>query len=162
MNYTGITLEDGLYSFSKKSPTSAKLSLEIPTEPQGILLARHVLELFLKQAGVSEEDSDAMKIAVGEACSNVVKYGYSRTGINTLNLSLLLDEETLTVEVKDHGKGFDLNNVSEPSIENLPENGMGIFLMKRVMDQVVFRFTTEGTQVSLHRKLRRRPVQEIL
>jgi len=57
-------------------------------------------------------------------------------------------ERALIVEVSDNGYGFDPDSVPLPMFSGLSEGGMGIFLMRTLVDSVEFRFGA-GTIVQL-------------
>ncbi len=42
----------------------------------------------------------------------------------------------ITIELRDRGAGFAMDQVPEPDIDALPERGLGIFIMRSMMDEV--------------------------
>jgi serine/threonine-protein kinase RsbW len=135
------------------SHSPAALTMEIPAEPRSLSVLRRGLEAALERAGVTQDDIDLILLAVGEACTNAVRHGSPDRGQNRLGISLYFNNQTATIIVWDQGHGFDADSICEPCFEMLSEGGMGIYLMRKAMDQVVFRNTAQGTLVSLTRKL---------
>ncbi|MGB0934262.1 MAG: ATP-binding protein [Lishizhenia sp.] len=88
-------------------------------------------------------------IAVTEAFNNAVAHGSVSGKLDNVIVNVFSTEDKLLVHVLDNGKGFDFNNLPDPtSPENIEkENGRGIFLMKNLADEV--EFLNNGSQVCL-------------
>src|SRR5207245_2276797 len=68
-------------------------------------------------------------------------------------VTYLVDGERLTVEVRDHGKGFDWNGRND---DELPEGGLGISIIQSVCDEFEVLRPSDGPGASLRlTKLRR-------
>ena len=89
-----------------------------------------------------------IKLAVGEAVANAVKYGYTKAGMAQFTVSCFATPEKLCVSVSDNGPGFSFDNL--PSFEEslFMEHGRGIHCMNAVMDEVTFQFEV-GTTVRM-------------
>jgi anti-sigma regulatory factor (Ser/Thr protein kinase) len=46
--------------------------------------------------------------------------------------------DELVVELRDDGASFDLDAVPEPNLPNLPERGMGVFIIRACMDELTY------------------------
>jgi serine/threonine-protein kinase RsbW len=88
-------------------------------------------------------------IAVTEAVNNAIKHGNSGDKNKNVFLSLSLNDSLIKFVIKDEGKGFDYQNLPDPTApENLEKiGGRGIFLMKHLSDEVQFK--EEGRIVEL-------------
>jgi serine/threonine-protein kinase RsbW len=88
-------------------------------------------------------------IAVTEAVNNAIKHGNASDKSKNVSLSLALDESVIKFIVKDEGRGFNYENLPDPTApENLEKiGGRGIFLMRHLSDEVKFR--EEGRVVEL-------------
>ena len=66
-----------------------------------------------------------------------------------------ISSDSIELRIKDQGKGFNPNNLSDPlTPENiLKESGRGIFLIRQLMDRVTFNFTDQGTEVVALKKI---------
>lgn len=85
-----------------------------------------------------------IKLCLDEATTNVIKHAYHCKPENTVEVSVTIDEGCLVFQIVDSGdrvpmftpkKELDYN-VND--IDSLPESGMGLFLMHRIMDEVSF------------------------
>lgn len=77
---------------------------------------------------------DAVELAVSEACTNAIKHA----GKGGIILAFQVFDGGIVVQVKDQGKGFDLDKVPPPDFDNHPEGGYGIYIIKSKMDEVEY------------------------
>lgn len=117
-------------------------------------LRRQVMSFLNYSSPFSSEELADVEMAVGEACANALKHGSPRGELDEVRVKCMRNERTLIVEISDDGYGFDPDSVLPPTSDRLGEGGMGIFLMRTLMDSVEFEFGL-GTTVRLvkHRRL---------
>jgi serine/threonine-protein kinase RsbW len=125
-------------------------SLEIASTFQEIPKVESLVDKVCSRLGVNEDFYGNVLIAVTEAVNNAIEHG--NKGVESLKVDVSVGdkEEEFCFSVRDGGKGFDFNNLPDPTApENiLKENGRGIFLMKNLADQVVFE--NGGSEVSIY------------
>ena len=95
-------------------------------------------------------------IALTEALSNAILRGNAEDATKSVRLRATIDTHALIVEVEDDGLGFDLDACTQDptTLENIGrEDGRGLFLMRRLMDDVQ-QFRAHGNVVRM--TLRRR------
>ena len=93
-----------------------------------------------------------------EACANVVDHAYEGADPGDIEVSCRLDGQILTVRVRDWGSGFDLTGVADPDLDAPLEErtlgGLGLFLVRQVMDDVQFRSDPElGNELMMSKRL---------
>lgn len=104
---------------------------------------RSLLRHELATVPVSDELISEVVLAVDEACANVMQYAYP-AGQQEPGLALELDvqEDRIQVAITDHGASFEPEKVPAPDLtrcrEGFQTGGYGIFLMRKLMDQVVY------------------------
>lgn len=103
--------------------------------------------------GFDELTVNDLQLAVGEAVANAVRHGSPDPERSRIAVSCLRARGLLVVEVHDQGHGFDPDAVPLPRTRELQEGGMGIFLMRSLMDAVLYTPTHPGTLVRLFRSL---------
>jgi serine phosphatase RsbU (regulator of sigma subunit)/putative methionine-R-sulfoxide reductase with GAF domain/anti-sigma regulatory factor (Ser/Thr protein kinase) len=95
-----------------------------------------------KDAGMDEGDIYAVELAIDEACTNIIEHAYEGQDGGDIECTCDTDGICLTVVIRDHGKPFDPSTVAEPDLEADLESrrvgGLGIFLIKQLMDEVHF------------------------
>ena len=111
-----------------------------------------VEELIDSVCSESLSDQDVygnVLIAVTEAVNNAIIHGNKNDKSKSIVVRVLSAEDAVTFSIKDEGRGFDFENLPDPTApENLEkENGRGIFLMKSLSDAV--EFSDGGSQVSV-------------
>jgi serine/threonine-protein kinase RsbW len=100
------------------------------------------------------EDAESIGLAVREALVNAIVHGNHCELQKAVRVSVAVcDNGDLLIVVKDSGSGFDPSKLPDPTAAKnlLGDHGRGIFLMKRLMDEVDFKFD-HGTEVGMRRK----------
>jgi serine/threonine-protein kinase RsbW len=134
---------------------SEAVQLEIPAGPEFVALARLVVSAMASaETQLSDDRVDDLKIAVSEACTNAIEaHDASETDERVL-VSCWADHERLEVCIEDRGSGFDVSNLPEHPPLTDPERlkferGLGIPLIRALVDEVEFSSTGEGTAVRM-------------
>jgi len=107
-----------------------------------------------QQAGFEPKDVYAIQTAVDEACSNIIDHAYGGEDLGTIVIKTNETDRALRIILKDKGKEFDPDDVPKPDIDSpleiRKERGLGIFFMRKLMDQVIFEFSKEkGNKLTL-------------
>lgn len=110
-----------------------------------------------KQAGLADRAVYAVKMAVDEACTNIIEHAYGGEGRGQIRLVYHIQGDGLKIVIYDQGEPFAPTHVPELDIEAPLEarqsGGMGIFFIRRLMDQVEFTFgTPEGNRLTLFKR----------
>jgi anti-sigma regulatory factor (Ser/Thr protein kinase) len=98
----------------------------------------------------------ALETAVDEASTNVVKHAYAGKG-GFFQVSCALSGADIIVTIRDRGNKFDPNSVPLPEtvsqLEDRKVGGLGIYMMKKMMDQVNYSYNDrEGNRLELVKK----------
>lgn len=136
----------------EKSNRTGEIVLSIPSADKYIYLLDLVISYVTKEMEFDEETTEHVNLAVIEAGTNAIKHGNGNNPEKTTQFRFRMEEDKLTIYVRDHGSGFDPENVGDPlSPENfMKPSGRGIFLMKALMDEVDYSIDkVSGTEVKL-------------
>lgn len=120
------------------------LKLELEARPENVAVARQALAALAEAMQLEERRVSDIKLAVSEACSNVVLHAYpnGRGGGDMLVLASATDE-ALTVAVYDQGRGI----APRPDSPGL---GLGLLLIANVSDRLEVGTTAdERTEVRM-------------
>ena len=85
---------------------------------------------------VPKKTADDLELVLQEACVNAIKH--SGCG-GSYAVAFILTPDSITIEVRDRGLGFDPDRVPDPVPANLCVNGYGVFIIKKSMDRVTAR-----------------------
>ena len=77
--------------------------------------------------------------ALGEAFNNTVIHAYRGREDGRVTIEIDPRPDLLEVRIIDEGTSFDLSAVPTPELDELPESGMGLFIMRSFMDDVAYR-----------------------
>ncbi len=119
----------------------AEYRLRIPSQTDNLEIIRFFVGKVAHKVGFSEDDIGKIELAVDEACTNVMKHAYKEDITDkSLDVAVKIDYQKLTLVVTDHGKGFDPKKIRIPDMKEylaeLRVGGLGIYLMKTLMDEV--------------------------
>lgn len=130
-------------------------SIVIPSTLKKLVTVERFAEKFANKNGLAEEEKDNLAIAVTEAVNNAIVHGNKNDHSKKVHVEFSISENELRAVIRDEGNGFDPNNLSNPTDpENLlKESGRGIFILKSLMDDVSFSFSSKGTEIILTKKL---------
>jgi len=81
--------------------------------------------------------------AFNEAFNNLVQYAY-HPNAGQVDVHLELGSEELVVELQDAGRSFEFEAVQSPDLVDLPESGLGIFIIRSCMSDVKYEPGTQG------------------
>jgi len=93
-----------------------------------------------KDAGMDDAEVYVVKLAVDEACTNIIEHAYGVENEGEIECTCDAEDDRLTFILRDHGKPFDPSSVTEPDLssglEKRPLGGLGVYLMRQLMDEV--------------------------
>ncbi len=87
------------------SATTPDLEFTVPARPENVAVVRHAMGALGDAADVSEQTLADIKLAVTEACTNVVVHAYPN-GDGPLVVRATIDGDLVTVVVADRGRGI--------------------------------------------------------
>ncbi len=125
---------------------SERVEITISSRFENIELVQVIAEHMCENAGVDEDGSHWVGMAVREAVANAIKHGNKLDVRKKVNATFNLRGGELEITVSDEGEGFDPEQVSDPlNPQNLMKtSGRGIFYMKTFMDQIRYSFHEDG------------------
>ncbi|MEJ2303255.1 MAG: ATP-binding protein [Anaerolineales bacterium] len=104
-----------------------------------------------RDAGFDESAVYAVELAVDEACSNIIEHAYAGEDEGDIQCSCQIANNDLKIVLRDNGRPFDPDSILEPNfgapIEELQPRGAGLFLMRKLMDEVKFEFAADSGNV---------------
>ena len=124
------------------SSNKIQYQLKIPGQTDNLELIRIFVSAVAERVGFAADDVGKIELAVDEACANVIKHAYIKGTKEPIDVVIEVDYKKLTIIITDHGKGFDVKKISKKNVKDyiaeLRVGGLGIYLMKALMDEVEF------------------------
>jgi len=72
--------------------------------------------------------------AVSEAFNNIVLHAYAGRDDGIIEMNIRTSRDHISIELRDFGDSFDPAKVPEPDLDRLPESGLGIYIIKELMN----------------------------
>ena len=123
-------------------------SLKLPSKTDNLELVRDFVADVARKAGFGTEDVNKIELAVDEACTNVIEHAYQHAEDQDINIDAKIGRNKLTIIVTDRGKTFAPKEIKMPNMEQyiaeLRVGGLGIYLMKTLMDEVQYQKISGG------------------
>ena len=93
-----------------------------------------------RKGGFGEKDVYNIQLATDEAASNIIEHAYEGVTNGVLDLSCGMENDAIKIVLIDYGESFDPSVIPIPDLKaDLSERkigGLGIFLMRKLMDEV--------------------------
>jgi len=131
------------------------IELEIPARAEYVALVRLVVSsLASGRRTLADERIDDLKLAVSEACTNAIEAHRDVAVEERVLVRCSEAEDRLEVSIQDRGHGFDPETlpehppVTDPERLNF-ERGLGIPLIRTLVDEVAFEPSSAGTAVRM-------------
>ena len=126
------------------------LVLDLPSDLASI---EEAVEFVMERCSSCGEDPRRLRlnlrVGLSEALANAMLYGNARDPSKRVKVEVALHGSTITARVTDQGKGFNPYHIPDPTspANILKAEGRGIFLMRKLLDEVYF--NDRGNSVTL-------------
>ncbi len=114
--------------------------IRIASKAESIILVERMIEDVCDLYNISEDHYGNILVALTEAVNNAIYHGNGADPSKNIDIFFRSFSDYVSFIVKDEGKGFDFDNLPDPTDpENIEKpNGRGIFLMRNLADKVSF------------------------
>jgi serine/threonine-protein kinase RsbW len=128
-------------------------TLVVKSRPDEVTRVRAWVADKAQAADFSTEDITALKLAVSEACSNVIRHAYEGADDKDIIIAINIEGDSLSLTITDFGRKFDLSRYKPPDLDNPSEGGYGVYLIRELMDEVEYdNSPPEGTVLRMVRR----------
>ena len=140
------------------SKTGICKELSIPAEVEKLPELLSFLEQRLEEAGCPMKTQMQISVAAEEIFVNIANYAYAPgKGIATVRLAISQDPATATITFIDRGTPFDPLKKEDPDVtlsaEEREIGGLGIYMTKKAMDEVLYEYKDGQNRLTLIKKL---------
>ncbi|MGD9496638.1 MAG: ATP-binding protein [Armatimonadota bacterium] len=119
---------------------AATVQLVLPGWAEYLQVVRLATGGVAARAGLSVDEIEDLKVAVGEACTNVIDHAFDSDtdpADRRITLRMTVRNNEMTVEVEDEGKGFDPAELARERRNGVEgEGGLGFWLMEELTDSL--------------------------
>lgn len=118
------------------------------------------VEAACREFGADEDVAYALRLAMEEVCTNIVKHGYKDQPAGPIALTMLAQNGQIVLTITDRARPFSPDDAPPPDMNpDLQERkigGLGWHLVKHAVDQVLYAPNPGGgNQVTLIKKFNR-------
>jgi anti-sigma regulatory factor (Ser/Thr protein kinase) len=133
----------------------AQSELRIGGKLENLSVIADFIATTMRQIGVGEEMIFSVQMAVDEACTNIIQHGYSGKG-GMIAISTELQGNDFVITIRDRGRPFDPGSVPPPDLaadlDQRRVGGLGIYLMRKRMDDVSYDFdAVKGNKLTMRK-----------
>jgi anti-sigma regulatory factor (Ser/Thr protein kinase) len=120
---------------------------------------REFVGAIAREGGFSDKDVYNIQLATDEAASNIIEHAYENISGGVLELSCGVRDDRITITLIDRGESFDPSEIPLPDLKaDLSDRkigGLGIFLMRKLMDEVHYEAKSDKSNVLTMSKRKR-------
>jgi serine/threonine-protein kinase RsbW len=143
----------------KSKEKNLERDLVVKSSTDNLSIIREFTKTSASDCGCSEELTGKIILAVDEACTNIIKHAYKYSANGDIDINIKLLRSKLIISITDSGDHFNSDSVPTPNLleyqKQKKSGGLGIFLMKKLMDEVNYRILKDNrNQVELVKHLK--------
>jgi len=116
--------------------------LHVKSTTENLSSIREFTKTAAANSGFSEEMVGKIILAVDEACTNIIKHAYKYSPDGNIFIKIIFKNAKFSISITDEGIHFDPNKIPEPNLNEYYKSkrigGLGMFLMKKLMDEVKY------------------------
>ncbi len=137
-----------------------KKKIIVKSKTENLKTVREFVAEFAREVGFDEKAVTDITLAVDEAATNIIKHAYKFDETQDIIVEVGIDNDEFSVSLTDFGGKFDPEKVHLPDIKESLKlkkaGGLGIYLMRTLMDKVVYENTSpDYNKITLIKKIER-------
>lgn len=130
-----------------------KTEISFASKMENVNIIEKIVDELSAQFNFGTEIYGNILVSSVEAVNNAIIHGNKLDESKSVFVKIEINDNILSIRVRDEGPGFDFNNVADPT---LPENiekphGRGLFLIRHLADET--NFINEGKELELKFKI---------
>jgi serine/threonine-protein kinase RsbW len=125
------------------------MELSLPASPVHLAGLRRATRACLR--GVASETAEDVVLALNEAATNAILYGSG--GGQPVQVMVHVNDDVIQAAVLDHGPDLPAQPPPDANTDALAARGRGLWLLRRLVDEVRLERVRFGTRVTLRRKI---------
>jgi anti-sigma regulatory factor (Ser/Thr protein kinase) len=154
---SGALQADDITMLALRYRQPALLELTLANRSSELQRLASEIEQFAQNHRIPDADVHALSLALDEVITNTISYGYDDQGAHEIRVRLTLADGRLSAEVEDDGRPFDPLTTPQPdltsAVEDRPVGGLGIHLVRSLMEQVDYRRESGKNHLIMSKRL---------
>ena len=131
--------------------------LVLPNDIETIPQLNEFIDSVAEEVGLDMSLTMSLNLAIEEAVVNVMEYAYPEGQKGNVEIEVTADQEWMTFVIADTGIAFDPTMKEDAdttlSAEERPIGGLGIFLVRQLMDVIDYKRQDNKNVLTLRKKL---------
>ncbi|SEA90497.1 Anti-sigma regulatory factor (Ser/Thr protein kinase) [Prevotella sp. tc2-28] len=136
---------------------TSKHSLTLPNDIETIPQLNEFIDTVAEEIGLDMSLTMSLNLAIEEAVVNVMEYAYPEGEQGNVDIEVIADDKWLTFIISDNGIPFDPTTQKDAdttlSAEDRPIGGLGIFLVRQLMDSINYQRKDGKNILTLSKKM---------
>lgn len=131
-----------------------KSQITLAAQLESLAIFRDFIDSVCKgMPGLDESAVHDLKLAVDEACTNIITHGYAGMNPGSIILACQVDGEQAQLSITDFGRPFEPRQMPAPDVnavlEERPLGGFGLYFIYNVIDAVDYETSEDGNILHL-------------
>jgi serine/threonine-protein kinase RsbW len=136
---------------------SHRLELKIANRLEEIRRVNEAINSFAERHGLDARTRRQLNVVFDELLNNVISYGYEDDSVHEIDVTVAVSGGRLYATIRDDGKPFNPFEVGAPetdlAVEDRPLGGLGVHLVRNVMDRVSYERRGADNVILLEKQL---------
>ena len=136
------------------------IQIKVPNQTRYLSLIGRIGEDLARQlqgfTGDRENLANQLNVVLTEAMVNAIRHANAGDPDKQVDIRIIISDNELLLQVFDQGQGFDLNSIQDPGFDDdglLETGGRGIYIIRALMDSVVYRRIPGGNVLEMRKRL---------
>ena len=118
--------------------------LIVSNDTKFLIVVRDFVSRLIRQSRMAKEEENKVILAVDEAVTNIIEHGYDEGAEGSIEIEVEVGGDQFKVIIRDTGRVFNPSSIPDPDmkehVQKGHKKGLGIFLMRQIMDEVRYKF----------------------
>lgn len=131
---------------------SQRYQITRAAELESLSVFREFISDCCGRHNVPDEAVFDLKLAVDEACTNIIEHGYKGMDPGSIILSFRIESDRILIQITDFGHIFVPADAPKPDVEaaliDRPLGGLGLYLIYQTMDNIDYESSEDGNTLT--------------
>jgi len=136
-------MSQAAHNSTNQSPVQP-IKIELVSDPMYLCGARELVSCIAHRVGFGDMECSKIALALDEALCNVIRHGYNKATDRPIWLTIYPQKPCETtfggieIVIEDEAKQINPDTIIGRDLEDIRPGGLGVHIMREVMDEVVF------------------------